>query len=201
MDVRFEVDGSWIVKTVARFDIFGAGWDRGWDPRLRAWLQGGRPPEVDDLVPWASKMSTIAVKARSMGKDLAAHREHFRHDVNWSDIDRNLTEEQLDDLVRLEMEASRVAKALEAEARLHVETLHPVRGALGANLRAVLLHRWRLNAEGYDSRGRYWGRGQPLFRAENEETGKEAFVRALTRQEAAFRLGIPKTALRQPAGL
>lgn len=44
----------------------------------------------------------------------------------------------------------------------------------------------RLNRSGYDSRGRYFGTGRPLYRAEAEVCGKdrEVYVRASTRTEA-----------------
>lgn len=48
------------------------------------------------------------------------------------------------------------------------------------------LSKVRLNRGGYDSRGRYYGTGRPLYRAEAEVCGKdrEVHVRASSRKEA-----------------
>jgi hypothetical protein len=48
----------------------------------------------------------------------------------------------------------------------------------------VTLRRVRLDAGGYDTTGRYWGRGAPLFRAECEETGDTWETRAQDRDHA-----------------
>lgn len=48
------------------------------------------------------------------------------------------------------------------------------------------LSKVRLNRGGYDSRGRYYGTGKPLYKAEAEVCGKdrEVHVRASSRNEA-----------------
>jgi hypothetical protein len=48
------------------------------------------------------------------------------------------------------------------------------------------LSKVRLNRGGYDSRGRYYGTGKPLYKAEAEVCGKdrEVHVRASSRTEA-----------------
>lgn len=67
----------------------------------------------------------------------------------------------------------------------------------------VTLRRVRLDSYGYESRGfgmfggRYWGTGQPLYRAECEETGDTWETRAQDRDYAAamFQRHFPKAKL------
>lgn len=46
------------------------------------------------------------------------------------------------------------------------------------------LQKVRLNQGGYDSSGRYWGVGKPLYRTTNDENGDIFFLRAETREMA-----------------
>jgi hypothetical protein len=48
----------------------------------------------------------------------------------------------------------------------------------------VHLERVRLDRGGYDSRGRYWGAGAPLYRASSDEHDFDVYVRGYTRDEA-----------------
>lgn len=50
------------------------------------------------------------------------------------------------------------------------------------------LYRIRLNKGGYDSNGRYWGTGLPLFEAYSNEYGRYMHYRAHTREDAKFML-------------
>lgn len=47
----------------------------------------------------------------------------------------------------------------------------------------MYLVRVRINGGGYDSSGKYWGVGVPLYRAWNDD-GEETYVRAYTREKA-----------------
>lgn len=65
--------------------------------------------------------------------------------------------------------------------------------------RSVRLFRVRLDSGGYDDGGAYWGlrpTGRALWCARDKD-GDEQFTDAATRNQAALRLGIPATALRQ----
>lgn len=46
------------------------------------------------------------------------------------------------------------------------------------------LQRVRLDSGGYDPGGAYWGSGQPLFCAWDDETGEARYLRASSRDEA-----------------
>lgn len=70
-------------------------------------------------------------------------------------------------------------------------------GHLDLSPRSVRLFRVRLDAGGYDDGGAYWGHGAPLWCAEDRD-GDRQFIRAATRNAAAFSLGIPAPALRAP---
>lgn len=48
------------------------------------------------------------------------------------------------------------------------------------------LYRHRLNSQGYDKYGSYWGSGELLWRAE-DESGNVLHVRAMTREQAKRR--------------
>lgn len=64
--------------------------------------------------------------------------------------------------------------------------------------RFVRLFRVRINSGGYDDGGAYWGIGEPLFCAIDDD-GNRQFVRARSRFLAAVKLDIPVPALK--AGL
>jgi len=61
----------------------------------------------------------------------------------------------------------------------------------------VSLYRVRLNSQGYNSDGRYFGIGDPVYRADDEDCTFE-HVRAKSRAEAAQKLGISQEQLRRP---
>ncbi len=63
------------------------------------------------------------------------------------------------------------------------------------------LRRVALNAGGYDSAGRYWGRGAPLYRAE-DEAGNTWETRAQGREHAALmaRIHFPCATLARGCG-
>ena len=52
--------------------------------------------------------------------------------------------------------------------------------------RSVRLERVRINTQGYDSGGAYWGTGRPLYMASGP--GYRRFVRAVDREDAAVSL-------------
>jgi hypothetical protein len=52
------------------------------------------------------------------------------------------------------------------------------------NVRGVDVERVRLNRGGYDSRGRYWGVGEPLYSVYVDATGRYTHVRAKSAKEA-----------------
>lgn len=62
--------------------------------------------------------------------------------------------------------------------------------------RFVRLYRVRLDSGGYDDGGAYWGLGEPLWCAEDED-GNRQFTRASSRNRAALILGIPDKALKR----
>lgn len=63
--------------------------------------------------------------------------------------------------------------------------------------RFVRLYRVRINSGGYDDGGAYWGLGEALFCAEDDD-GNRQFQRASTRTKAALMLTIPTGALKTP---
>lgn len=63
--------------------------------------------------------------------------------------------------------------------------------------RFVRLFRVRLDSGGYDDGGAYWGTGEPIFCAIDDD-GNRQFQRASTREKAALILGIPTGALKRP---
>lgn len=62
--------------------------------------------------------------------------------------------------------------------------------------RFVRLYRVRLDSGGYDDGGAYWGLGEPLWCAEDED-GNRKFIRASSRNRAALVLDIPDKALKR----
>lgn len=48
----------------------------------------------------------------------------------------------------------------------------------------VKIIRVRLNRQGYDSHGQYWGIGEPLFYALDDSTGSTRFFRCPSYQDA-----------------
>lgn len=65
--------------------------------------------------------------------------------------------------------------------------------------RFVRLQRVRLDGQGYDSGGAYWGlcrRGESLFVAQDDD-GNRQFIRAYSRAQAALKLGVGAFALKQ----
>ena len=63
--------------------------------------------------------------------------------------------------------------------------------------RFVRLFRVRLDSGGYDDGGAYWGTGDALWCAQDDD-GNRKFIRAQTRRRAAIMLGIPNQALKRP---
>jgi hypothetical protein len=63
--------------------------------------------------------------------------------------------------------------------------------------RFVRLFRVRIDAGGYDDGGAYWGIGEPIYCAIDDD-GNRQFVRAPSRTRAALALGIPSKALKNP---
>ena len=61
--------------------------------------------------------------------------------------------------------------------------------------RHVRLFRVRIDSQGYDDGGAYWGIGEPLFCAIDDD-GNRQFVRAASRFLAAVKLDIPMPALK-----
>ena len=61
--------------------------------------------------------------------------------------------------------------------------------------RFIRLFRVRINSQGYDDGGAYWGIGEPLFCATDYD-GNRKFVRARSRFLAAVKLDIPAPALK-----
>ena len=61
--------------------------------------------------------------------------------------------------------------------------------------RYVRLFRVRINQQGYDDGGAYWGIGEPLFCAIDGD-GNRQFIRAASRFLAAVKLDIPASALK-----
>lgn len=61
--------------------------------------------------------------------------------------------------------------------------------------RFVRLYRVRINSGGYDDGGAYWGLGEALYCAQDDD-GNRQFKRAATREKAALLLGIPAGALK-----
>lgn len=61
-------------------------------------------------------------------------------------------------------------------------------------LRKFYLERVRINSQGYDSSGAYWGTGEPLYWAHDYPATHECFVRGATRAAAkeAVRQTFPK---------
>lgn len=62
--------------------------------------------------------------------------------------------------------------------------------------RFVRLFRVRLDSGGYDDGGAYWGLGEPLWCAEDDD-GNRQFIRASSRERAALLLDIPSRALKR----
>lgn len=65
--------------------------------------------------------------------------------------------------------------------------------------RSVQLFRVRLDADGYDDGGAYWGAGKPLFCAQDDAGLFRRFVRAESRAAAAEALRLPSWMLKRPA--
>lgn len=65
--------------------------------------------------------------------------------------------------------------------------------------RSIRLFRVNLDSGGYDDGGAYWGHGDPLYCARDND-GNQWFTRAYSRRAAALLLGIPDTALIRPLG-
>lgn len=61
--------------------------------------------------------------------------------------------------------------------------------------RSVRLERVRINAQGYDSGGAYWGTGRPLYMAHGP--GYRRFVRAVDREDAAVSLKLTTQLIRK----
>lgn len=70
----------------------------------------------------------------------------------------------------------------------------PDRNPTAYPLRKFYLERVRLNSQGYDSGGAYWGIGQRLYWAHDYPATHECFVRANDREAAkdAVRVTFPK---------
>ncbi len=62
-------------------------------------------------------------------------------------------------------------------------------------LRFIRLFRVRINSGGYDDGGAYWGLGEPLFCAIDDD-GNRQFTRAHSREKAALLLDIGNKALK-----
>lgn len=60
----------------------------------------------------------------------------------------------------------------------------------------IRLFRVNLDSGGYDDGGAYWGHGEPLYCAIDND-GSRQFVRATHREKAAFMLDIPAPALKR----
>lgn len=63
--------------------------------------------------------------------------------------------------------------------------------------KSVRLFKVRINGGGYDDGGAYWGVGAPIYCAIDQD-GAQQFVRAMNREQAAFKLRISSAALKNP---
>jgi hypothetical protein len=59
---------------------------------------------------------------------------------------------------------------------------HPTHGAPGYS-GPIYIRKVAINRQGYDSQGRYWGTGKPLFEVSSEGEGPELHLRADSRDE------------------
>jgi hypothetical protein len=64
--------------------------------------------------------------------------------------------------------------------------------------RSVYLSRVRIDSQGYDPGGAYWGIGTPVYCAYSDRCGYCRYTRARDRAEAAEKLGLTDRELKRP---